>query len=356
MPENMNPAEAASKKALDEVYACLDSWQSFRLEAGAGAGKTYSLVKALHYLIERYQRAMTRRNKKIACITFTNVAKDEILARIDKNPLILCETNHAFCWSLICGFQKQLREIIAEMPIWQERIAESGGLGERSVEYTLGHRSIRERHISLHHDDVLPLTIKLMENTKFRRIMAAQYPIILIDEYQDTDALWVEAIKTYFLGKPDAPLFGFFGDHWQKIYGDGCGKLEHPAVKEIGKGANFRSTQTIVDILNRMRPELPQFTVDSNSSGSITVFHSNGWMGERQKGGHWGGRSSFRSRASSPWRSNESSCFRGMGYVCGNNKNFDVDPPCSCKRTRIFESSRSIPILRVIHGQRASVY
>ena len=241
MPNNANPAELASKKALDEVYSCLEGGQSFRLEAGAGAGKTYSLVKALRYLIERYHRELPRRNQKIACITFTNVARDEILARIDRSPLILCETNHSFCWSLIGGFQRLLREMLLDIPAWQERIAEAGGLGERIVEYTLGHRSIREHAISLHHDDILPLTVRLMENAKFRRLMVSQYPIILIDEYQDTDAHWVEAIKIHFLGQPDSPLFGFFGDHWQKIYGNGCGKLEHPAVHEIGKEANFRS-------------------------------------------------------------------------------------------------------------------
>lgn len=290
MVDGENPAEIASRKALDEVYACLDAGHSFRLEAGAGAGKTYSLVKALRYLIERHRVTMPRRSQKIACITYTNIAKDEIVARTDRSPLILCETNHAFCWSLISGFQRQLRELIAQMPVWQERIQEAGGLGDRSVEYSLGHRSIREHRVSLHHDDVLPLTIKLMENVKFRRLMADRYPIILIDEYQDTDANWVEAIKEHFLGKADAPLFGFFGDHWQKIYGNGCGKLEHPAVKEIGKEANFRSVRAVVDSLNRMRPELPQFVEDPNAPGEVRIFHSNNWpTGQRQTGAHWGG-------------------------------------------------------------------
>lgn len=289
MPEEINPAEAASRRALAEVFECLDAGQSFRLEAGAGAGKTYSLVKALRYLIEKHKKVMPKRSQQIACITFTNVAKDEIASRTDRSPLVLCETNHAFCWSLIGGFQRQLRDLIAEMEVWKEKIEEAGGLGERIVEYSLGHRSIREHRISIHHDDVIPLTIKLMENIKFRMLMSERYPIVLIDEYQDTDNDWIEAIKAHFLGQPGSPLFGFFGDHWQKIYGEGCGKLEHPAVREIGKEANFRSVATVVDVLNRMRPELPQFVKDPASLGEIRIFHSNSWVGERQKGGHWGG-------------------------------------------------------------------
>ena len=290
MPEVKNPAETASQRALEQVYQCLITGQSFRLEAGAGAGKTYSLIKALRYLIEKNRVTMLRRNQKIACITYTNVAKDEIEARIDRSPLVICETNHAFCWSLIAGFQRQLRTLIPEFPAWQERLTETGGIGERTVEYSLGHRSIREDRVSLHHDDVIPLTIKLLEQKKFRQILSDRYPIILIDEYQDTDADWMEAIKTQFLGHAGSPQFGFFGDHWQKIYGNGCGKIEHPSITVIGKEANFRSVKTIVDCLNRMRPSLPQFVEDPTSRGTVRVFHSNDWTaGRRQTGAHWGG-------------------------------------------------------------------
>jgi DNA helicase-2/ATP-dependent DNA helicase PcrA len=289
MPGHESPAEIASREALEQMYSCLDGGKSFRLEAGAGAGKTFSLIKALQYLIEKNKRTLPRKNQRIACITFTNVAKDQIDAKIDKSPLIYCDTNHAFCWSLIQGFQKQLRELVAALPLWQERLTEVGGIGTRAVEYSLGHRSVRERQVSLHHDDVLLLTISLMESAKFCRLMTDRFPIILIDEYQDTDAGWVEAIKKNFLGKAASPLFGFFGDHWQKIYGGGCGSLEHAAILEIGKKANFRSVKTIVDCLNRMRPELPQFVKDPEQEGEVRVIHTNGWSGARQTGNHWGG-------------------------------------------------------------------
>ena len=290
MPEIESPAEAASRRALEAMYACLDAGKSFRLEAGAGAGKTYSLIKALQFLIDRDGKTLPKRSQQIACITFTNVAKDEIAARTDRSALIFCETNHAFCWSLISGFQKPLRALVEALPAWKDRIEEAGGsLGKRTIEYSLGHRSVRDDRASLHHDDVLPLTISLMEHAKFRRMISDRFPIILVDEYQDTDNDWVEAIKTHFLGKPEAPLFGFFGDHWQKIYGGGCGKLEHAAVTEIGKEANFRSVKTVVDCLNRMRPELKQFVEDPEAVGQVRVFHTNNWQGQRQKGAHWAG-------------------------------------------------------------------
>lgn len=290
MSEIHSPAEAASQRALESMYACLSEGRSFRLEAGAGAGKTYSLIKALRFLIERNKDLFEKRSQQIACITFTNVAKDEIVARTDRSPIVFCDTNHAFCWSLISSFQKPLRELIETMPTWAEKLEEVGGsLGNRSIEYNLGHRSIRDHRITLHHDDVLSLTISLMEHEKFRRVIAERFPIILVDEYQDTDKNWIEAIKRHFLGQARAPLFGFFGDHWQKIYGGGCGKLEHQDVVEIGKEANFRSDKIIVDALNRMRPELPQCVKDPEATGLVRVFHTNNWQGVRQKGVHWSG-------------------------------------------------------------------
>ena len=285
----MNPAEEASQRALDQVHRCLEHGESFLVEAGAGAGKTYTLVKALQFLINRYRHTLPQRHQRIACITFTNVAKDEIEARTDRSPLIHCNTIHAFCWSLIVGFQRQLRERLPGLEHWPEKLAEVGDVGERRIEYELGHRSINDARISIHHDDVLILTIALMDKAKFRRILADRYPIILIDEYQDTDASWIDSIKHHFLGREYAPQFGFFGDHWQKIYGNGCRKIDHPCLTVIGKEANFRSVPTVVDCLNRMRPELPQSVVDPDADGEVCIFHTNAWLGQRRGGGHWGG-------------------------------------------------------------------
>jgi DNA helicase-2/ATP-dependent DNA helicase PcrA len=284
-----SPAELASERALTAVYECLKDKRSFLLEAGAGAGKTYSLVKALRFLCSRDEFKLPRNHQKIACITFTNVARDEIVTRTDRNPLIFCETIHAFCWSLISGFQKQLRAVLPTMRHWTEKFDELNPIGDRIVEYKLGHRSVKNDRVSIHHDEVLPLTIFLMENEKFRRIVADKYPIILIDEYQDTDSDWIEAIKLRFLGQPGMPQIGFFGDHWQKIYGDGCGLINHSAITRIGKEANFRSVPAIVDCLNRMRPDLPQMVEKPEEIGSINIFHTNQWGGARQTGQHWKG-------------------------------------------------------------------
>ena len=133
------------------------------------------------------------------------------------------------------------------------------------------------------------LAAKLFASEKFRRVLVSRFPVVFIDEYQDTDNVIFEALKAHVIGTDNSPLIGFFGDHWQKIYGTGCGKIEHPKLKRIGKKANFRSVPAIVDCLNRMRPDLPQEVEDPSAVGSVEVFHTNEWRGERRTGGHWGG-------------------------------------------------------------------
>lgn len=287
--DSANPAEKAAIKAWALLKSHLDAGESFVFEAGAGAGKTYSLLETLDYLIERDGRRLVRSRQKIACITFTNVARDNILNRTDAHPSVFCETTHAFAWSLISGFQKEVRAMLSNLPSWGPLLGEGQPLEELTVEYALGRRAIEDGKALLHHDDIFPLTIRLLESRKFRRLLASRFPIILIDEYQDTNADLLEAFAKHFFGKPVAPQFGLFGDHWQKIYGDGCGSVDHPALKRVEKGANFRSVPVIVECLNRVRPDLKQVPKDPTAKGTVLIYHTNGWLGKRRTNNHWQG-------------------------------------------------------------------
>src|SRR3546814_8528560 len=109
-----SPADAAGRVALERMFACLDEGRSFRLEAGAGAGKTYSLDKALRRLIDGRGTDLVRRRQQVGCITFTNVAKDEIISRIQAHPAVRPETVHGFCWSILQDFQTTLRALRSE--------------------------------------------------------------------------------------------------------------------------------------------------------------------------------------------------------------------------------------------------
>jgi len=291
-----NPAEQASIEALEQLRSCIDKGLCFRLEAGAGAGKTYSLIESIRYLISNRAVELLGNRQQIACITYTNVAKDEIKDRTDHHPVIFADTIHAFCWSILQHYQVKLREHLPELgEKWKNRIDESVGVTNQKVKYELGFPAVNEHEITLHHDDVVALMARMLMYPKFQKLLKSKFPIILIDEYQDTNNKLADSIVTNLIDNDSGVVVGLFGDHWQKIYGaSACGLIssEKGKIVEIGKKANFRSDRNIVQCLNRMRPDLPQAESDPNSSGVIKVFHSNNWAGVRRDGkggGHWKG-------------------------------------------------------------------
>lgn len=291
MPDALatNEAVQAAEEAMVRVYRAISLGESFVLEAGAGAGKTHSLITVLRHLIATRGTTLLRHQQRVACITYTNVAKDEIDARTDRDQAVYCDTIHGFCWTLIKEFQSQMRKRLPEIEKWAEKLKDVGELGGRTIQYGLGHRSIGVDSVSIHHDDVISLFVHLVSFPKFRSVLVARFPLLLVDEYQDMNYEFAEAIKAYFLGANGQFLIGFFGDHWQKIYPNVCGKIEHPALTIINKGANFRSVKAVVDVLNRMRPELTQMVVDSDAEGSVGVYHTNDWVGKRMGGSQWKG-------------------------------------------------------------------
>jgi DNA helicase-2/ATP-dependent DNA helicase PcrA len=286
---NTSPALDAARQASKEMFEVITSNTCFRVEAGAGAGKTYSLVEALQHLIENKAGNYEKLGQQIACITYTNVAANEIKERTDNHPIIFTDTIHAFSWSLLKSFQPSLRALIPELSDkWATRIEEAGGIKSQQVIYDLGYPKADENTIELHHDDVIKLMAKLLEKPKFKSVLKSRYPVLLIDEYQDTNTDLADSLVSNLIVNPSGMLIGLFGDHWQKIYGSkACGLIENKHIHEIGKNANFRSDKNIVECLNRMRPELHQYEADPDSSGEIVVFHSNAFDRARRTQNHW---------------------------------------------------------------------
>ncbi len=284
-----NPALEAAQRASDEMFAAINENSCFRVEAGAGAGKTYSLVEALKYYIDNRAAEFEKSGQKIACITYTNVAADEIRDRTDNHPVIFTDTIHAFSWSLLKGFQSAIRLLVPDLSDkWAARIEEAGGLKSQKVIYDLGYPKANEDIIELHHDDVIKIMAQLLEKPKFQSLLKSKYPVLFIDEYQDTNIGLAASLVSNLIENSSGMLVGLFGDHWQKIYGTkACGLIESEKIQVIGKNANFRSEKNIVECLNRMRPDLPQHEMDPNSNGSIYVFHSNEYQGERRTQNHW---------------------------------------------------------------------
>lgn len=92
-------AKEKADKIDEEIIETLKEGQSFRVEAGAGSGKTYSLNKVIEWIQNNKRNYYSRNKQHVVCITFTNAAVEVIMQRIPKDSFIIPSTIHSFAWS-----------------------------------------------------------------------------------------------------------------------------------------------------------------------------------------------------------------------------------------------------------------
>ena len=266
--------------AIEQIKKHIENKQSFVLEAGAGSGKTFTLIETLNFLIETKGKEIHNNNQKIICITYTNVAKNEIIERLEHNPLVLVSTIHEFLWDCIKPYQKQLKIELCKLNEirYNEDIAKEKpdtkyipNLAERiSNIYKVNYDDTAFRDFEkgiLHHEDVIILSKMMFEiNSLLTTILAQKYPYILVDEYQDTAKETIISLIEYLLERNKSKIvLGFYGDSHQKIYESGIGDLEKyytnkdtKKIELVKKEENYRSSKEVVKLLNNFRTNIKQ--------------------------------------------------------------------------------------------------
>jgi DNA helicase-2/ATP-dependent DNA helicase PcrA len=266
-----------------QLYRCVNALppQSFLMIAGAGSGKTTSLIKGLTEILNKHGARMKLRRQRVACITYTEVAAQEIWSDVDNNALVHVSTIHSFLWSLIRQFQSDIREWVT----WRidEKIVElretAANFGPRvhartrlknqdDVERYQGQRTkisavrsftygIGSNYIDgvLGHDDIVKIVPQfVMERPLMRALVAQQYPFVFVDESQDTMEAVVSALKLIHTELGDRFCIGFFGDPMQRIYPTGIGEIPpNPDWQHITKPENFRCPATVLEVANAIR-------------------------------------------------------------------------------------------------------
>ncbi len=272
----------------DKIVGAIEAGQSFLLDAGAGAGKTYSLVEALRHLLATRRSALARTGQTIACITFTNVAKDEIAERIGHDTLVSVSTIHDFLWGIMAGHQRALRRAVGKyndgLKATSSRRKDPAELAAAlpTVGISYSDRGSNLLKGRLHHDDLLGVArIAFADNPLLSKLVAAKYPFLFVDEYQDTSRAVVDVLLGSLLpNSGGALLLGMFGDKVQNIYHGG----EHPGVGEIPpeyagllspiiKSDNRRCSLAVIAVLNRVRTDIAQVPADNNAPGSAVYVH-----------------------------------------------------------------------------------
>ena len=265
--------------------------------AGAGSGKTRVLTSRIAYLVE--EKGVPA--EAILAITFTNKAANEMKERlsqiVDVSRSWVC-TIHSMCVRILrmyateagitsnfsiyseternnivkksfqeCDFddEKLLKNIkyhIANakmLGLDPEEYAEENA-GEYEIDqitkvYTRYQKHLRENN-ALDFDDLLNETrLLLKKNADAREYLGGRFRYILVDEFQDTNAVQYEIVK--LLASVHGNLFAV-GDDDQSIYGWRGAKIENilhfekdfKNAKVFKLERNYRSTKEILKLAN----------------------------------------------------------------------------------------------------------
>jgi DNA helicase-2/ATP-dependent DNA helicase PcrA len=253
----------------------------FVVTAGAGSGKTTSLIKALNYVVKEYGEALRSRNQQVACITYTQIAADEIYDDVGNDPLVLVCTIHSFLWTLAKPFQADIRNWVDSKINVDAEELRNKSYGPRVRQTTkdkdaakLASLEEAQRHIKeissftygtasdyaagiLGHEDILSIAPDLIQKRPLlSKIVAQKFPFIFVDESQDTFESVVSSLKHIQQESNNTLSLGFFGDPMQSIYQRGAGEIKpEDGWISIDKPENYRSSLKVLEVINAVRKD-----------------------------------------------------------------------------------------------------
>ena len=289
----------------DQISECLSLTNptSFFLFAGAGSGKTRSLIRALDKVKGQYGHQLKLNGQKVGVITYTNAACDEISRRLEFDAAFHVSTIHSFAWSLITGFTKDiknwlessLRNEIQEL----EQKQAKGRPGQTSMDrarkiesktkrlatlrevkkFTYNPNGDNLEQDSLSHSEVIKICSDfLTQKTTMQKLLVTKFPFLLVDESQDTNKHLMDALFEVQQRNQDCFALGLLGDMMQRIYSDGKNKLGQGLPSSWAtpaKKMNHRSASRIVELINKIRANVDgqeQTPRNDRGEGLVRLF------------------------------------------------------------------------------------
>ena len=298
--------EIDTKSVDDEIYSCLDldKPKSFFLFAGAGSGKTRSLVEVLKRFRENNIHRLRTNAQQVAIITYTNAACDEIKRRLEFDPAFSVSTIHSFAWELIKSHTidiKSLLRVRLQKDIDELELAQSKGrAGSKAAEdrprqiaskrkrleslstvrkFTYNPNGENTGRDSLNHAEVIALTAELLlSRPLLQTILTRKFPVLLVDESQDTKKELIEALFTVQRIHKAQFSLGLFGDIMQRIYMDGKEDLGLTPLPDDWltpkKIYNYRCPRRVVKLINKIRQDVDQNSQEpvKENEGCVRLF------------------------------------------------------------------------------------
>lgn len=309
----------------DSVLTDIDS--HFKVSAGPGAGKTYWLVNHIKNVLHNSDKLF--RTRKIACITYTNIAVETILKRLGtSSEQVEVSTIHSFLYKNVVkpyvlfvaeefglnvakmdGHDNVVLSNYSFLNDWKARTGQKRIRDDKTVikaftnlkwkfdnnelkaktdyPFKVGNYAIKndsyleykkmmwEKGL-LHHDDVLFFSFQIINKFPFViNILNAKFPYIFIDEFQDSNPIQVEIFQKLGLGESK---IGVIGDIAQSIYefqGADYKQFQDFSfqdMKEYILNENRRSSNEIIDALNSVRQDISQVKVRNISTEKPIIF------------------------------------------------------------------------------------
>jgi DNA helicase II / ATP-dependent DNA helicase PcrA len=253
-------------------YIIDDIDKHFKVVAGPGAGKTYWLINHIKNVLKNSTKLNSA--SKIACITYTNVAVEEIQKRLNlTGDQVEVSTIHSFLYNNIvkpyayllkdedgkCVINykemdghddhvpsrgkiyrwkeennlfhivqddKKLKICLEDLDwvmegedlILQPRKDYKRKVGRYSIkkEYFPSYKQLYWNEGTLHHEDVLYFSFNILKKYPIiRGFITAKYPYIFLDEFQDTSPIQTKIIKWF---ADEGSIVGAIGDPAQSIF------------------------------------------------------------------------------------------------------------------------------------------
>lgn len=292
-----------------------DIEKHFRISAGPGAGKTHWLTEHIKDVLHRSTRL--EKTRKIACITYTNIAVETILSRLGTSSeraeistihsflykhiikpyihLIASEynlnvaeidghddtilSNYSFLntWktktsqnyladdnliiqafkAIRWKFDNKTKDLVAK-PDYPQKV---DSYSIKTTSYLEYKKMAWEKGV-IHHDDVLFFSYQIVKKFPYvLEVLRAKFPYIFIDEFQDSNPIQVFIFKE--IGTKES-IIGIIGDKAQSIYKfQGADPTQFqvfnlPGIIDYVLTENRRSTNEIIDVLNLIRKDIIQ--------------------------------------------------------------------------------------------------
>jgi DNA helicase-2/ATP-dependent DNA helicase PcrA len=308
MPNNYTLLNEIDDEIDEIIQDCMNSFprKSFSLFAGAGSGKTRSLVNLLHSIRGRQGTILFEQGQRVSVITYTRAASDQINIRLGYDPFFQVSTIHSFIWEQIKYHTEDIKDYLTEslkMKIQETEEKEAAGRKDskaswgrlRDLEkyqnrllnmenirgFIYNPQGVNIEYNALSHSEVLDIGgYFLMEKKLFQKMFIQKYPILLIDESQDTHKQIMNALLKVEEYNSGVFAIGLFGDMMQRIYFNGD-KNFNGLIKEksdwmvVKKQMNHRSATRIIQLNNSIREKtdrLEQIARIDASEGATRIY------------------------------------------------------------------------------------